>query len=109
MDRRDMLKSAVVAGVGMGFAATSPQAMAASPLPSVPAARFPAASFLRTRDGADLFYRDWGTGKPVVFLSGWALCSPDCSPRPQSRPASANKPPRSCAPAAPPHGSTTNR
>lgn len=75
MDRRDMLKSAVVAGVGMGFAATSPQAMAAGPVPSVPAARFPAASFLRTRDGVDLFYRDWGTGKPVVFLSGWALCS----------------------------------
>ncbi|QRK08845.1 alpha/beta hydrolase [Archangium violaceum] len=28
-----------------------------------------------TRDGVDLFYRDWGTGRPVVFLSGWALCS----------------------------------
>jgi non-heme chloroperoxidase len=31
--------------------------------------------YLRTTDGASLFYRDWGTGKPVVFLSGWALNS----------------------------------
>jgi non-heme chloroperoxidase len=73
MDRRDILKSAVAAGMGMGFAATSQQAMAASPMPSISAANHPAASFIRTREGADLFYRDWGTGKPVVFLSGWAL------------------------------------
>jgi non-heme chloroperoxidase len=28
-----------------------------------------------TTDGVNLFYRDWGEGKPVVFMSGWALCS----------------------------------
>ncbi|WP_390624190.1 alpha/beta fold hydrolase [Fodinicola feengrottensis] len=28
---------------------------------------------LRTTDRTDLFYRDWGTGAPVVFLAGWAL------------------------------------
>jgi pimeloyl-ACP methyl ester carboxylesterase len=28
-----------------------------------------------TADGTELFYRDWGTGTPVVFLSGWALSS----------------------------------
>lgn len=30
-------------------------------------------SFIETRDGTHLFYRDWGTGKPLVFLSGWTL------------------------------------
>jgi non-heme chloroperoxidase len=32
-------------------------------------------NIVRTADGAELFYRDWGSGTPVVFLSGWALPS----------------------------------
>src|ERR1700743_388630 len=32
-------------------------------------------NIIRTADGAELFYRDWGSGTPVVFLSGWALPS----------------------------------
>jgi non-heme chloroperoxidase len=31
--------------------------------------------FIETRDGATLFYRDWGTGRPVLFLSAWGLDS----------------------------------
>ncbi|MBK3734540.1 alpha/beta fold hydrolase [Azospirillum brasilense] len=31
--------------------------------------------FIRTEDGVALFYRDWGLGKPVVFLSSWSLTS----------------------------------
>jgi non-heme chloroperoxidase len=31
--------------------------------------------FIRTPDGVKLFYCDWGTGKPVVFLSSWSLSS----------------------------------
>ena len=30
---------------------------------------------VRTKSGADLFYRDWGTGKPVLFVASWALPS----------------------------------
>jgi non-heme chloroperoxidase len=26
-----------------------------------------------TRDGVDIFYKDWGGGRPVVFLHGWPL------------------------------------
>lgn len=29
--------------------------------------------FIKTRDGTELFYRSWGTGKPVVFVSAWAI------------------------------------
>ncbi|PTL81436.1 alpha/beta fold hydrolase [Vitiosangium sp. GDMCC 1.1324] len=75
MDRRDILKSAVVAGAGAGFMACSSQAMAVTGGPAASPTKAPPASFIRTRDGVELFYRDWGTGKPVVFLSGWTLCS----------------------------------
>lgn len=27
------------------------------------------------RDGAELFVRDWGEGRPIVFLAGWTLTS----------------------------------
>ena len=27
----------------------------------------------RTRDDVEIFYRDWGRGRPVVFLHGWPL------------------------------------
>ncbi|MDH6705765.1 non-heme chloroperoxidase [Kitasatospora sp. MAA19] len=27
----------------------------------------------RTRDGVEIFYQDWGSGRPVVFIHGWPL------------------------------------
>ncbi len=32
---------------------------------------------LKTNDGVDIFYKDWGTGQPIVFSHGWPLCSDD--------------------------------
>ena len=29
--------------------------------------------FIKTSDGTSLYYRDWGAGPPVVFVSSWAL------------------------------------
>jgi non-heme chloroperoxidase len=29
--------------------------------------------FVTARDGAQIFYKDWGTGQPVVFSHGWPL------------------------------------
>ncbi|PWC37840.1 alpha/beta hydrolase [Azospirillum sp. TSO35-2] len=31
--------------------------------------------FIRADDGVPLFYRDWGQGRPVVFVSSWSLHS----------------------------------
>jgi non-heme chloroperoxidase len=28
---------------------------------------------ITTKDGAAIFYKDWGTGRPVVFSHGWPL------------------------------------
>src|SRR5579859_2554399 len=44
-------------------------------LPLMTRAAHPASSFVETRDGQQLFYRDIGTGKPVVFVHGWTLSS----------------------------------
>lgn len=30
-----------------------------------------------TKDGVDIFYKDWGTGQPIVFSHGWPLSSDD--------------------------------
>ena len=32
---------------------------------------------ITTRDGTQIFYKDWGTGQPIVFHHGWPLCSDD--------------------------------
>ncbi|WP_371765045.1 alpha/beta fold hydrolase [Massilia sp.] len=34
-------------------------------------------SYVRTKDGVDIFYKDWGSGTPIVFSHGWPLSSDD--------------------------------
>ena len=33
--------------------------------------------YVTTSDGAEIFYKDWGTGQPIVFHHGWPLSSDD--------------------------------
>lgn len=46
-------------------------------VPETPASLLPVArpNFVATADNVDLFYRDCGSGKPLLFLSGWTLNS----------------------------------
>jgi non-heme chloroperoxidase len=36
-----------------------------------------AMSTITTKDGAQIFYKDWGHGQPIVFHHGWPLSSDD--------------------------------
>ena len=32
-------------------------------------------SYVKTSDGTKLYYKDWGSGRPVVMMHGWPLSS----------------------------------
>src|SRR5271163_4094058 len=34
-------------------------------------------SYVTTKDGVQIFYKDWGSGQPIVFSHGWPLSADD--------------------------------
>ena len=64
MHRRDILTSGLAAGTVAALAAARP--VTAQPH---------RAPVIRAKDGTVLFHRDWGEGRPVVFVASWALSS----------------------------------
>jgi non-heme chloroperoxidase len=69
MRRRSLLKSvAVGAGASALMAADSAKSKAGL-------SRAKSREFIDARDGTAVFCRDWGAGKPMLFVAPWALNS----------------------------------
>jgi non-heme chloroperoxidase len=75
-------RKALLGGVGavaatvaaVGTSAVSVQAFGATPKKNQshqPGAH--SMNFVTTKDGTQIFYKDWGSGRPVVFSHGWPL------------------------------------
>lgn len=37
-------------------------------------------AYAETRDGAKIYYKDWGVGNPVILIHGWPLSSDSWDP-----------------------------
>jgi non-heme chloroperoxidase len=68
---------------GLAALATLPAGIAAGTSPTeaaTPTAPFSGdtnVSFVTTKDGTQIYYKDWGTGPAIVFSHGWPLSSDD--------------------------------
>lgn len=76
MDRRGVLKSVMSTVGGAGLIAAGRGALAAEePTSGASPTKGRPVAFIESRDGVGLFFRDWGTGSPVVFLAPWGMDS----------------------------------
>jgi non-heme chloroperoxidase len=87
-NRRDFLKlawpAAIIVTQGSAIALLTPTISAGgnadSPAMSTTRSSHPGdrpMNTITTNDGVTIFYKDWGTGQPIVFSHGWPLSSDD--------------------------------
>jgi non-heme chloroperoxidase len=70
-------RSALVGSASLAAAAAAAALPAASATAAPGAGMKKTAAFITTRDGVDIYYKDWGprNGQPIVFSHGWPLSS----------------------------------
>jgi non-heme chloroperoxidase len=76
--RRVLLAGASAVGAGAAWpwlGAAEPAPAAVPPSPSAQGES--TMPYITTKDGTRLFYKDWGSGQPIVFHHGWPLSADD--------------------------------
>jgi non-heme chloroperoxidase len=73
--RRRLLAAGVLSPVLAALPALAAEASTRRPSPHT--SRKPEMTSITTTDGTEIFYKDWGTGQPIVFHHGWPLSSDD--------------------------------
>jgi len=73
--RRDLLAGGVrITAAAVAASSVSMEAQAAAS--AHPSVRHEG-SYVTTKDGVQIFYKDWGSGRPIVFSHGWPLSADD--------------------------------
>ncbi|MDX3773116.1 alpha/beta hydrolase [Chromatiaceae bacterium AAb-1] len=70
---RTIIATLFAAATAVCVAADAAQVPAASA--NLPAAVTKSTSYITMQDGTQIYYKDWGSGQPVVFSHGWPLSS----------------------------------
>src|SRR6201984_3653589 len=78
--RKFLVGTAGLAAVA-GLPAVAAGATAANPPASQAKTEKSKGDMVTTKDGIQIYYKDWGNGQPIVFSHGWPLSADDWDPQ----------------------------